>query len=236
MLDAVRSLVRPLFRAFLKGLLAVLPIAITVFLLVWLATGLETFLGAAVRWMLPDSWYVPGMGLLVGIAAVVAIGVMLQTWLMRTIWRAAERLLDRVPLVRFVYGAVKQIIDYLSGAATEDAQQVVIATIGDPPVQMLGFLTRKDLTDLPDGFPEDEDVVAVYLPMSYQMGGYTVMLPRDRVRPVDMRLEDGLRFALTAGVSAKADGKPKRAQSGAAARSGPSAPKQQDGAEAHEAT
>jgi len=187
-------------RVFLKGLLAILPIAITLFLIYWLASALERVLGAAVRWALPEGWYVPGMGVVVGITLILALGVLLQTWLIRRVWRWGESLLDMVPLVRFFYRAIKQVVDYLSGAATDEAQQVVVASIGDPPVELLGFVTREDFDDLPEGIG-GEDIVAVFLPMSYQMGGFTVMLPRDRLRPIDMRLEEGLQFALTAGVS-----------------------------------
>jgi len=187
-------------RTFVKGLLAVLPIAITVFLLYWLASGLEAVLGAAVAWLLPESWYVPGMGLVVGLAAIVTIGVLLQAWMIRRIWSYGESLLDRVPLVRVLYNGVKRVVEYLSGSATGAAQDVVVVSVGDPPVEMLGFVTRDDFTGLPEGLG-GEGVVAVYLPMSYQMGGFTVMIPRDRVRTIDMRLEEGLQFALTAGVS-----------------------------------
>jgi uncharacterized membrane protein len=64
--------------------------------------------------------------------------------------------------------------------------------------EQLGFLTREDFADLP-GF--DPDRVAVYLPMSYQLGGFTVIVPRSRIREVPMKAEDALRFCVTAGVS-----------------------------------
>jgi uncharacterized membrane protein len=65
---------------------------------------------------------------------------------------------------------------------------------------VLGFVTREDFGTMPVGLG-GPDVVAVYLPMSYQIGGYTVLLPRRLVEPVDMSVEDALRFTVTAGMS-----------------------------------
>jgi uncharacterized membrane protein len=74
---------------------------------------------------------------------------------------------------------------------------------------MIGFLTRESLEDLP-GVVGAEDTVAVFLPMSYQVGGHTVLVPRSAVLPIDLPFETAMRFVLTAGISTKpvAFGKP----------------------------
>jgi uncharacterized membrane protein len=77
--------------------------------------------------------------------------------------------------------------------------QVVRVRVADH-MHLIGFVTREDFTTLPAGLG-GADVIAVYLPMSYQVGGYTVLLPRRLVEPVDMSVEDALRFAVTAGMS-----------------------------------
>ena len=80
--------------------------------------------------------------------------------------------------------------------------QVVTVTLHEGGPRLLGFLTRESLNDLPEGLG-GEGTVAVYLPMSYQIGGYTLILPRSAVTPVEMGIEDAMRFAVTAGVKAK---------------------------------
>ena len=67
-------------------------------------------------------------------------------------------------------------------------------------LHLIGFVTREDFRGTPFGLA-DADTVAVYLPMSYQIGGYTVLLPRRLIEPIDMSVEDALRFAVTAGMS-----------------------------------
>jgi uncharacterized membrane protein len=69
-------------------------------------------------------------------------------------------------------------------------------------MRLLGFITRSDFSDLPPGVGKEGEV-AVYLPMSYQVGGYTILVPRSRVTAVDMSREEALRFLLTAGIKAQ---------------------------------
>ena len=74
--------------------------------------------------------------------------------------------------------------------------------IGSPPIRLIGFVTREDLSGLPKALGED-DRVAVYLPLSYQIGGYMLFMPRSALIPIDMSLEDAMRFSITAGMSTK---------------------------------
>ncbi len=78
---------------------------------------------------------------------------------------------------------------------------VVLIKIPHTNMETLGFVTRDDLSDLPDGFPK-EDHVVVYVQWSYQMGGYCFVVPRKAVQPVNMTVQQGMRWALTAGISA----------------------------------
>jgi len=75
----------------------------------------------------------------------------------------------------------------------------VTVQLGDTRMRLIGFVTREDLTDTPLGV-EDQEPVAVFLPMSYQMGGFTIMVPRSAVRKIDMSVEQAMRFAITAGM------------------------------------
>ena len=66
-----------------------------------------------------------------------------------------------------------------------------MVTIGDDQTSLMGLMTRDDFSDLPEGIGDDE-TVAVYLPMSYQLGGFTVMVPKSKVRPVDMKVDQAM--------------------------------------------
>jgi uncharacterized membrane protein len=194
--------VKSVYSIFLKGLLTILPVAVTIYVLIWLGQGLESILGAGLRYALPDNWYVPGLGVVVGLVAVFLVGLLFQAWFVRQSWGWVEAMLDRVPLVREVYSSLRQVAEYLSGSQGAKADQVVMLTLGDPPVRLVGLVTRQDFSDAPDGIGDDQ-TLAVFLPWSYQLGGFTVYVPRSMTEPVDLSPQEALRWALTGGVTAQ---------------------------------
>lgn len=186
---------------FLKGLAGVLPIAITLYLLLWIGGTAESLLGDLLRRVLPEQWYLPGMGLIAGLLLIFSVGVMLNAYLVQKVFVTMERrVLQRIPLVKTIYGAVQDLMGFFAGSEQKTLNQVVMVTLGDTGYRALGFVTRQDFTDVPAGIGDD-DTIAVYLPMSYQIGGYTLMMSRSAVQPVDMSVEDAMRFAVTAGMS-----------------------------------
>ncbi len=185
---------------FLKGLLAVLPAVVTLYLLYWLGATAEAVLGGLARVVLPEGWYVTGLGLLMGVGTIFGVGVLLNVYLLQRLWTGTERLLLRVPVVKTIYGAVQDLLTFVSKAeATGD--QVVTVQVPGTDYRLLGVVTRRDWKGLPAGLG-GADTVAVYTPMSYQVGGYTLLVPRSAVTPVEMGVEDAMRFAVTAGMSA----------------------------------
>ena len=188
-------------QVFLKGLIAVLPVAVTIYLVVWLASGFEAFFGTGLDYVLPEGAYLPGMGLVVGIALIFAVGLMLQMWFTRQLWEWAERLLDKMPLVRPVFSALKQVVSYVSTAERPQASRAVLVSFGDPPVRMLGLVTRESLEFVAER--ERDDTVAVLLPWSYQIGGIMVFVPRSAIERVDLSSQEALRLAMTGGVTSK---------------------------------
>jgi uncharacterized membrane protein len=191
---------RRISRIFLRGLVVILPIAITLALVYWLAVSAEALLGGIVRLVLPDRYYSTGLGVLLGVVLVLLAGLTVNVWFTRALLARAEALMERIPIVKSIYGAIRDLATFLSaGKSREGFHKVVMVSIGDE-IRLIGFLTREDFTDLPR-FGTVDDTVAVYLPMSYQIGGYTVYMPRSKVEPIDMTIEDAMRFTLTAGMS-----------------------------------
>jgi uncharacterized membrane protein len=189
-------------KIFLTGIFTVLPILATVYLVVWLLSAIERFLGKPLLFLLPDDSYRAGMGLLAGIALVFVTGLLMRAWLFRQIVKGGEELLMHIPLVKGVYKALKDFFGLFSATSGSDLLQVVSLQLPGSDMRLLGFITRSDFSDLPPGVGKEGEV-AVYLPMSYQVGGYTILVPRSRVTAVDMSREEALRFLLTAGIKAQ---------------------------------
>ncbi len=188
-------------RLLVKGLSAILPLAVVIFFIYWIGAAAETALGSLLQAILPDGVYVPGMGLLAGLTLVLLVGLLVNVWLFRRTVDLIESAIARLPLVKTILNGIRDLMAFLARSKKGAAGQRVVAVDLGGDIRLLGIMTREDVSTTPLGRP-DESGCAVYLPMSYQMGGYTVYVPRARVRPVAMSVEDALRFAVTAGMSA----------------------------------
>ena len=190
---------RRLWNTFLKGLAAVLPLGLTIFVVVWLATTAESVLGGPFRALLPEGRYWPGLGLLVAFMVVLLVGVLVDAYIVRRLFRYGEALLARIPIVKTIFGTVKDFSRFLpaSGKA-RDLKRVVLWRMGT--AQLIGFVTEEQVNRklFRDG---GEDMVAVYFPMSYQIGGYTLYLHKDELRETDLSVEEAMRLVLIGGIS-----------------------------------
>jgi uncharacterized membrane protein len=192
---------RRLWNTFLKGLAALLPVTLTIYLVVWLGTLAESILGAPLRAWLPSERYWPGLGLLAGFLFVLVIGLLVDAYVVRRLFRFGESLLARIPIVKSIFGALKDFTGFLpAGEKSRDLKRVVIWQMGS--ARLIGFVTEEHVSSrLLGGHPLD--VVAVYFPMSYQIGGYTLYLSPSELRETDLSVEEGMRLVLIGGVSSR---------------------------------
>ncbi len=187
-------------KLFLKGLAVVIPLTLTVAILWWLAGSAERLLGGLLLRFLPQGWYIPGMGLIAGLAITMLIGLLSHVLLFQKLFTYGEDLLNRLPLVKTIYTAIKDFVGYFSPGSKAAMSKVVLVRIPGQEFEQIGFVTREDFERLPMQL-SIEDPVGVYLPMSYQIGGYTLFLPRSAVTPIEMSFEEGMKLVLTGGVS-----------------------------------
>ncbi len=190
---------RVLGKAFIRGAAIVIPLGLTVYILAWLVTLVEQPL----KRVLP--YYVPGMGLVFVLLVMLLVGLLTYWRVFRAVVKALSTLLDHVPLIRTLYGGLCDLTDFVTRTHDhEEISHVVMCTL-DGGMRILGFVTRETFDRNAEEMTAGEDRIAVYIPMSYQIGGFTVFVRRDRVEPVDMSVETAMRFALTAGMSTVAD-------------------------------
>lgn len=186
---------------FFQGLAITLPITLTIALLYWLVAMAEDFLGGLIRYLFPGWQYWTGLGTLLAIVLVFVAGILMNLWIARRLMNRVDALLERVPLVKSIYGSLRDVANLLSKDSKSGFKQVVAVRVAEN-IRLIGFVTSEDFSGLPHASrAADKNTVGVYLPMSYQIGGYTVFLPKSLVEPLDMSIEDAMRFTLTAGVS-----------------------------------
>jgi uncharacterized membrane protein len=190
-------MIKSISKTLLTGFITLLPIVLTIYLLYWLAVSSENVMGGVLRWILPDATYFPGLGMAAGLLVVFLVGLLMKAILVRQVFALGEQILYRLPLIKTVYRAMRDLFDFFT-PKKEGLGQVVAVTYNG--MEMVGFITQSDPQRLPESFRE-QDKVLVYLPMSYMIGGFTLFIPREHVRPLNMSMEEAMRFALTAGIT-----------------------------------
>ena len=190
---------RTIRSALFRGLIVVLPIGLTLSLLWWLGSSTESLLQKVILLVVPAGYYLPGMGIAAAVILLLAAGMLFNALLVRRALSRWERFLDHIPVVKTIYGATRDFMKLIPVAGQRrDLRRVVLAHLGN--ARIVGFVTRDNASEL--GIVDaSEDLVAVYFPLSYQIGGYTALLPRADLKPLDISIETAMRLVLTGGLS-----------------------------------
>ena len=198
------KLAKNLSQYFFRGLIAALPLGLTVYLLYLFLSWSERLAMQAIRPFIGD-FYVPGLGLLLGISGIVLLGVLMSQRWVGQLLALLELPFTNLPVVKSIYSSLKDFAAYFSPRRDNAAPQTVVALrLPGHDLEVVGLITRQRVDDLPSGFLQG-DRVAVYLPMGYMIGGYTVFVPRAWVQPIDMSVEEAMRSSLFAWMGAGAD-------------------------------
>jgi uncharacterized membrane protein len=187
---------RRVYQYFFRGLITALPLGLTVYLLYLFFSWSEKLAMQLIRPFI-GQFYVPGMGLLLGTVSIFLLGVAVSKPFAAKLLSLVELPFTNLPVVKNIYSSLKSFADYFSPQAKKPAQQVVVLRVPGQELELMGLVTRQSVDGLPAGFMGG-DRVAVYLPMGYMIGGYTVFVPRDWVRPISMSVEAAMRSSLFA--------------------------------------
>lgn len=188
-----------IYQYFFRGLLTALPLGLTVYLLYTFLTWAEHI---AMWWVRPiiGDFYIPGLGLVLGLGGIVLLGYLVSHKYIYKVLSLIEFPFTNLPVVKSIYSSLKSFADYFAPHKKGGSQQAVALKIPGYELEMVGLITRQNTDGLPEGFIQG-DRVAVYLPMGYMIGGYTVFVPRDWLTPLDMSAEEVMRSSLFAWMS-----------------------------------
>jgi len=188
---------------FLQGIALLAPLIITIAFLVWLGRSVELFIGDVLRHVLPHGWYLPGMGLLAGVIITLAAGLLANLFLVRWLLDLAERVVDRIPVVKSLLHGLKDVSRFFARDGDKELGRPVAVEIQG--LRLVGFVMQERASLPGESAVDGESHVAVYLPMSYQVGGFTVYLERARITPLHVGAEQAMRAVLTGGSVARRD-------------------------------
>lgn len=178
---------RFLVKSFFEGLLVVVPVAITAYVTWSIAVALDGILGIEGTF---------GPGLLIVIALVTAAGAITSNVLGSKLVGLFERVLDRIPVVKLIYKAVKDLISAFAGEKKSFDKPALVTLLPGGSAKAMGFITRESAENV--GLA---DHMAVYMPHSYAFAGQVLLFPSDQVTPVDVNPADFMALIVSGGVS-----------------------------------
>jgi uncharacterized membrane protein len=220
-------------RFFLRGLATILPTLVTLWLLVWVWNFLWDNIGRYILNFIRIGWYDAGardwlpfqtkhyilwqlddndfgtrlLGVVLAVCLVYFIGVFVGNLIGLAFWRVAERSLMRIPLVRAIYPAVKQVTDFVLADRTHQFQgsRVVAVQPHEQNIWSIGLITSARQWTLDAG---PEEMVTVFIPSSpTSFSGYVLIVPRSKVIELPMTVEEALRLLVTGGLVMPGEGK-----------------------------
>lgn len=183
------------YRIFLKGLLTLLPITLTLYLLVWITSVTEDFFGSWLQGQFPQIFGFPGSGVLIGMTLVFVVGLAVNSYMTQRFVEWFDERLENLPVIRTIYGPLRDVTN-LFASQSHSNQRVVLVQLDDRGVEVLGLITRDKFGDLPAGTVKPESV-AVFVPFSYGMGGFTIVVPKTRVRETTLPADRAMQLAIT---------------------------------------
>jgi uncharacterized membrane protein len=192
----------PLRKWLFAGLLVVLPVAITAWVIQWIVGTLDqTLLILPVAWH-PDRLFgihIPGLGVVLALGILLLVGAVTSNFIGRRLLSWSDRVFNRIPVVRSIYSGVKQVSDTLFSESGNAFRTAVLVQWPRPDVWTIGFVTGTPGGDVANHLPGD--FLSVYVPTTPNpTGGYFVMLRKSDCIELRMSVDEALRYVISMGV------------------------------------
>lgn len=180
-----------LFRSFLQGLVILGPIGVTAYAIYFVFTSLDRLIPYVSEWA-------PGVGFVIVVAFITLVGYAgTRFFFGRWIVEGFSYLLEHTPGIKHIYSSVKDVMDSFVGDKKKFNSPVWVQTSVQPEIWRIGFLTRQDLSEL-----GQEHKVAVYLPHSYAISGWVIIVDSATIKPVEgMNAAEAMKFAVSGGIA-----------------------------------
>lgn len=189
---------KTLLNYLIRGLLVVVPIALSVFIVVWAVTTVDSwinvnnFLGVDPK--TGASRNIPGLGLATVLGIILLAGVVVTNLVTEPVYNWFQRMMKRLPLINFIYSSIKDLTEAFVGDDKKFNQPVLVEV--EAGVKKIGFLTKTDLEMI--GL---KDEMIVYFPFSYSFAGQVYVIHKDRIKPLDLNAAEAMKLVLSGGVS-----------------------------------
>ncbi len=196
-------------RIFVRGFVTLLPIALTIYITYSAIIILENVLGSLIRIIIPKEAYVPGLGFIATLVTIYLFGLLLNSYLAEGFLKSLEARIREVPFIKAIYAPLKDLMNLFTRDKHEQMKNVVLVKLPDNR-HALGVVTRENFDDikLSKGtgiMDQHKNTVAVFFPMSYGLGGFTFLVPKDQLEAIDIPVEKAMSLAITGWVKKSED-------------------------------
>lgn len=182
----------------IKGLLIVLPIALSVLIVIWGVTTVDSWLNVnnilGVDPHTGASRNIPGLGLVLVISIILAAGIFVTYFVTEPMYNWFQRIMNRLPILKFIYSSIKDLTEAFVGDEKKFNTPVIVEVEGD--MKRIGFLTQSDLSSI--GLPGES---IVYFPFSYSFAGQVYVVNNTKIKLLEMSAADAMKLVVSGGVT-----------------------------------
>ncbi|MEH7373510.1 DUF502 domain-containing protein [Neobacillus drentensis] len=193
-----------ILKNFINGILTIVPIILVIYVIYKTFLFLDGLLGNTLKPYLKED-YIPGIGLLTTIILITVLGWLSTKYISGKIIRLIDILLDKIPVVKTIYSVIKDTVQSFLGEK-KSFSKVALVVIPGTEMRSLGFITSEQLEEF---YSPLKDHVAVYIPQTFQVAGFTFLIPKKQVEIIDVKPEEAMKFILSGGMTSSSKQKVK---------------------------
>lgn len=196
MIKIVGESMKSIVKNFINGILTIVPIILVIYVIYKTFLFLDGLLGNTLKPYLQED-YIPGIGLLSTLILITVLGWLSTKYISGKIIRLIDILLDKIPVVKTIYSVIKDTVQSFLGEK-KSFSKVALVVVPGTEMRSLGFITSDQLEDF---YSPLKDHVAVYIPQTFQVAGFTFLIPKEQVEIIDVKPEEAMKFILSGGMT-----------------------------------
>jgi len=198
----LKRLTTSLKNYFLTGLVVILPIFITVYVVLFLIRGMDVVLKFIPAKYVPE---IPGLGFILAVILISAVGLLTRNFAGRKVVQLGENMVDRIPLVRIIYSGVKQLLEAFFVQKTAAFRRVALLEYPRRGAYVIGFITGESRGEVQR--KTDKNMINVFVPTTPNpTSGFYVLIPEDELVLLDMTIEDAFKLIISGGIFTPPEG------------------------------
>jgi len=187
---------KAIIKSFINGLLTIVPIILVIYILVRVFNFLDSILGNVLKPYMKQD-YIPGIGILATLLLITFLGWLSTRFFTGKIINLIDRLLERIPFVKTLYTVIKDTFQSFLGEK-KSFSKVALVTMPGTSMKVIGFVTSEEVEEVIHSL---KDHFAVYVPQTFQVAGFTFLIPKEEIEWLDIKPEEAMKFVLSGGVS-----------------------------------